>query len=516
VIARADAQAPLPLERIALAIVAALLVLDSVWVLLAFGIRFTDEDQTIYWFAAEEFSRLRIREPFFYGQRYNTLLEAVPAAVLRLAGVPPWASVPGTALAFGLAPWAIFAALAWRRGARLLAVALLAAPLLLPMRYSMLLCLASYNAGVLLAALGIAAALSVTKPGPRWFASGLLLGLAAVQNPNSIVLAAPAAIYFAIEGRSDLALRRWASLGLALAAAAQAAGLLFYKLHPAYDLHVPWPLELSLGSFRLALGHLDRFFGTYVPAWLPRPELVFLGLAAAVILAVRARRASMVAAAACAAVGLLLSLAVTKLQDGTDSIFYSYARMYLALPALFAFLAVILSRPGRARSSLRAAGAAAIVVLAAASTAVRAASFESAAMAEAQRPALWVQAQPTQHLRETCSALEELAERHAAPLVIHLADRPAAYGCGALLYGRVETLFPRYERRTWLLLQEQRARRGRVLFSEVTAGFCPGAAGLVKSCRIVSRAPDVALVELSPPATPLRFVRERFRVRAFE
>ena len=55
-------------------ILMAALVADQLRVVFSFGVAHTDEDQTLLWYAGRQLLSGRLREPNFYGQRYNCLL----------------------------------------------------------------------------------------------------------------------------------------------------------------------------------------------------------------------------------------------------------------------------------------------------------------------------------------------------------------------------------------------------------------------------------------------------------
>ena len=72
-----------------------------------FAFRYTDHDQVLMWYAATEYAHLRVHEPRFYGQNYNTMLEAAFAAPLVLAGVPHAQSLPIVTSFLALSPFVL-------------------------------------------------------------------------------------------------------------------------------------------------------------------------------------------------------------------------------------------------------------------------------------------------------------------------------------------------------------------------------------------------------------------------
>ena len=73
-------------ELVAFIIVSIIVLAYRAWLLHIFGFVYTDSDQTIMWIGAKHYSQGLFYEPRFYGQAYNTMLEAllaVPFVKLR-------------------------------------------------------------------------------------------------------------------------------------------------------------------------------------------------------------------------------------------------------------------------------------------------------------------------------------------------------------------------------------------------------------------------------------------------
>jgi hypothetical protein len=58
------------------------------YVLVHFGFKYSDSDQAIMWNALRNYSEGEFHEPRFYGQAYNSMLEAFLAIPLYKMGVP--------------------------------------------------------------------------------------------------------------------------------------------------------------------------------------------------------------------------------------------------------------------------------------------------------------------------------------------------------------------------------------------------------------------------------------------
>lgn len=447
-----------------------------------FGARYTDEDQTMFWVAAKEIWHGHFREPCFYGQAYNTLWEAVLAAVpIGLGANPAWV-VPIVALSAGLAPYVLLGAIASRRS-RWWGLVVMAVPLLLPAHFWLLNCLASYNGGVLCAAVALFVLDTLETPLGRCTGFGLL-ALALWVNPNSLILVLPAAaIAVRRAGRGSL----WGLPGVGVAIGIVLASRAFYSSHPAYRLHVTGQDGGSFSLLADGLQHLDQF-------WSPNaPESPFGALGPFLVVAIAAaaiwKRSRLDAMALASGVLVaVLALGAEKTHNGIDGVFFDKARMFLAVPALAAFSVAWGARSGvcgdpKAFGSLSLAAIATLIKLA-------------ALPAEIDRLAL--RSDPVSPMRVTelidrCEEIARLAQGTHAHSVLFESNgqRTLNYGCGAYLDGRLTTIHPPYERRTWLFLDKVHSPTGRVLVLGVEGSFCHKVEGLCAMCGALAnpRAP---------------------------
>jgi hypothetical protein len=466
-----------------------------------FGRRFTDDDQTVFWYAAREFLHLHVREPCFYGQAYNTLVASVPAAVLIGFGMPEWVAVPLIALAAGLTPWLLLAHVCLKAGKLWLACVVLALPLLLPPAYFMVLCLASYNEGLLM----VVAAywLGHRSSSISRFGATLLLVLGLIVTPNSIVVAVPVVVV--------LARRWWWERRVVVPVAAGALTGVGYKLginafyasHPAYKFHPDWELRFAWSDFVDGVTHLSRHWGDLSPL----PALPWLN-AAVVLLAVVAllvsRRWSLAAALLCVLAVAFGSLGINKVHDGSDSVFFSYTRMYLGLPLLSA-LSLSLASDSLPRR-IGSAATIGVLVLWGAGAVFRQATLQSEVERTLARPVRAMSPVTTKQLVAECRQLDRLARREGAKWIFDIANNRRAYGCSALNYGRQNSLFLLYERRTWLLQEASRDPVTKVILTEAEPGLC---ARIDRSlaCREVNRNLRAVVISAPSPRPALDFAR---------
>src|SRR3954447_1401608 len=197
----------------------ALVVFDQIDLLVRYSSRWTTIDQTLLWDATRELRAGHLSEPYFYGQRYGTVWETLPAVLLRALGLGPATAVPlATSLGWG-GCWLAVAAAAWRIGHRRLAMLLPLVLLAASTRYLVLLSAPrGVGAGMLLASLAVAAFL-LARDHPAGLTALVGLGsVAALFDLGSLLVVAPLIAYAVVRERKDPTLLR--RLGLALVPAA--------------------------------------------------------------------------------------------------------------------------------------------------------------------------------------------------------------------------------------------------------------------------------------------------------
>ncbi|MGH9279040.1 MAG: hypothetical protein ACRD12_13155 [Acidimicrobiales bacterium] len=505
----------------------ALIVIDRARVLGAFGLRYTDEDQTIMWVTAQDLNHLRVFVPYFYGQSYASWVEALAAVPLLAAGVAVRTAVPVAAAVVGAVPCLLMAAMAWRRRAPLTAAVVLTGFLLLTTDAVVISSIPrGLTGGIFVAAIGVALVVGRREVPPLWavttFAALAVIG--ASLNQSSMFLSAPAGAYLVVRHWRRLEVWLWAGVGAGVGVILHTLAKDFYADRPAYDFHPEWQLSLQADVLDRSVHHLGDYFTAYAVDFLRTPVLPLVALAAAIALLVAKRGVPGAVAGVVAVGGLVVSLSMFKATDGTTGIFLPYFRFYLALPAVLAWFVVQAVSDERVRPWVNRLVAGGLLVLALAGFGWRQARLDAevAGMTAgriASGPGVGTTSGSgarTAAVLERCRETGELADRLDVELVVYAQDRLASYMCGAELYDSIETVYPPYERRTWRLIDESTNDRTAMLVADVDPGLCDRAAGLVSSCEVVSKALGMVVLRF-PPQPVMDLVRRLgIQVRPFD
>jgi hypothetical protein len=494
-----------------------LLVLDRYRYLTHFGFVYTDGDQTTFWYQANDVAHAIFREPCLYGQNYNPPVESWIAAPLLLIGMPAYVALPLVTVVLALLPFVVLAVMAYRRGQRWGASLVLLIPLALPMEYVVVSSLPRGLVNGLAVATPAVALWIFGKSRKAFFAAGFFAVLGLTVNPNcSIVLLAAGAFALLTHWKS-WRFYLFSFLGGVAAVPAPVLIALFYRWHPEVATYQPkvgfgfsWDLLrnslLVAGrkSWMPAHAELDLFFADFIPL-LHRGWVMLLVLPAFVALLLAVKRVRAAAAVLAASVFAILCLGCERLHSAEYNVFYSGSRMYLAIPVLIAMALLWfdagLQERGKKKLRFVVAGVRAILVV----SLVVLACCRKVGMLDAPSPFVTQSYLPpvesVEQLRADSKAVAEACRKYDVSLVLVC---PGAYTClndgGPVLSGGAyETFYPFFERRTFRVAEERVTKHRAVLVYEPGFFILGRAMQRYSHCKLVSRSPELLLVE---PATP--------------
>ena len=477
---------------------AAGLLIDQLRALLSFGRSYTDQDQTILWYAGRELLRGRFYEPNFFGQKYNTTFEAIPGALLHVAGLPWGTALPAATTLLVTLIWLLFAATAYRRGQPTAALLALAAPLVMRVQYLLLFdAPRGVLAGDCAAALAMAIGLAARRYQIRLFSLVAIGGLAILWEYAAVLAVVPVLVYVACNDWPRYRRRAGQTVRLvAVAAVPPLAWYLFtvtwWNAHHSYLIYPAAASSLHWSNWVHNFDHLSAYVSYFAPALAPVAGVaVFLlasGIVLLMVLAVRQRSLALLLAN-CSLVVLLL-LALTSTSAILPGLYLAGSRILLPLPFAAWFLcfaaldtakrtrtqgrgvqgAAIHARP---RTNQHVIAVIAIVVLATVSVIVTQINFSSVAT-RSITPTVGVSVANPTELSAYCAALTRVYRSTDAQL---LATNNVNYAYGCAADDGLNTLIPAYDRRGWLIQASLREPIQRILVSVPNCSYVDSAAG---------------------------------------
>jgi len=425
--------------------VLSILIAYRIWVLFQFGVIYTDQDQAVLWEGVMNFSSGLFHETRYYGQAYNTMLEALLATPLYLIGVPVYIALPTVTVLLALLPFFCLAYVLYFKRKEDAGLLVLLIPLLLPIEYDLITTMPrGFVTG--LAFVGIASLWLESKRNSSYYLFGLFIVLGFTLNPNSILLSLPLALIYFLK---NLAFIRFYFYGLAGLLSGLLAHLTlnrFYSMNPNYELHRPIS-EFSTDYFLEGIEKWNLFFGDVTPLFWGQGFFVLIITILSAVYFLRKRKFHYSTVAISLLPVILLPLFNSRLYNAADTVFYSYSRMYLAVPLLFGLLLYLLHWKKIPR----------LVLLPLASVVVFKFAFFPEKLDQRLNESTYILVRPVQEVLDRCAQLEALSKEHQVDLIIindfgHIIEN---YTCGICTQKAVKTLYPSYERRTWRLVEDR-------------------------------------------------------------
>ena len=433
-------------------------------VLLKFGFAYTDSDQTIMWFGLKEYAEGVFHEPRFYGQSYNSMLEALIVVPLYKFGIPAHKCLPFVTSAMALFPYIIISLFTFFKKSKEMAVVIISIPLLLPVEYSLITTIPrGFVTGIFITSFGC---IFLFYPKSKW--SFLILSFAGVLgfsvNSNSTLLFLPCIMYLFLENLKNKQFYLYTSIGLILGFSIHFLSNYFYILHPFYDLH-KMELFYSFEAIVKGIKKLDIFFNDVTPVFWDKGFLVLFMFLILGFLLLRKKDYVKAFTVIVIPIIIIFTLGISKVHDGTNRIFYSYSRMYLTVPVL---LGVSLSFFNVKNSKLLFA----YLILPVVFLICQIYSLDSAIkLALSPSNDDKVAIATIDVFNDKCNHLNNICKTYKVELVIIINDPSCDfynYGCAVSLSDFPKTLRPPYERRTWRLLEDEKKVYKNILIVDIT------------------------------------------------
>jgi len=311
-------------------------ILDRLFLLVTFGFKYVGDDDGVIWSAAVDYGHGLFREPYFYGQDYAFMLEALVAAPFTHWDIPLHILMPTVTSLLALAPFWSFAFWHRKHDRPVAALFFLAMPVLLPDEYGMMTTMTRCFISGIAPLAFLPWALDLRSDRTRALVIGLVVSASAFINPNSLVFSVAFLVWLVAKEKRRTYAIRWLAVGALPFAAAYFAAQAYCRTHPERIVQVvnDWRMTFHPELIPESFGMLNLHFAWLFPLL---PSLGGLAFSVMILMAAwqisRRDRARGLGLAG-AVLFTILSFAFPKTHDGTENVFFAYSRMYLALPLL--------------------------------------------------------------------------------------------------------------------------------------------------------------------------------------
>ena len=430
-------------------LILSLIILYRYKVLVNFGFEYTDGDQSVMWQGVMDYAAGKFHEPRFYGQAYNSMLESLFAVPLYKLGIPVYKALPIITSFLALFPYLLIALLTFRKKSAFVGLIILSIPLLLPNEYELITCLSrGFVTGIFVASFGVISLFYEKK----W--SFFLLGVTSVLgysiNANSVIISFPCLFYLFLLNKKNITFYIYCGIGLLLGAAIHLWINSFYVLHPFYNLHrftLKYSFDLMINSF----DYLDNFFNDVIPLFWNQGFIFLLFYLLIGIILIVKQNFQLGIFLLSIPILIILTLGISKVHDGTDSVFFSLSRMYLGLPILIGISLIFIKKLKFNYLYF---------IIPFSFLIYKNITLENSIIENTSRNKNHlIGISKVSSVLKECTSLSNLCKQNNVDLVIVINDYNYAfinYGCTTCEKEFPKTLLPIYERRTWRLIEDEK------------------------------------------------------------
>ncbi|MGE3826024.1 MAG: hypothetical protein AB7G44_17505, partial [Bacteroidia bacterium] len=273
--------------------------------------------------------------PRFYGQNYNTMLEALLSVPLLKCGVALYHALPLITSMLALLPYFIIALLTYFRKSKTTGILLLTIPLLLPVEYEMTTCLSrGFVTGIAIASVCCLPLFTRQSPVVLFFA-----GMAAIVgysvNANSVLVSVPCLLLLFLQNTNNKKFYLFSGLGFITGLVLHLCVAWFYTKHSDYVLHT-FTNQFSIEYLIKGISNLDLFFNNVTPVFSKQGWMVllFFTIISCVLFIQKKKKEGV--SVLLMLVLTIVPLSASKVHEGFASVFFSNERMYLAVPVMLA------------------------------------------------------------------------------------------------------------------------------------------------------------------------------------
>ena len=427
-------------------------------ILINFGFKYTDSDQAIMWFALDNYSNGIIHEPRFYGQSYNTMLEAVLAIPFFKAGVSNYIILPIITSVLSLFPYILISIFTFRKKAKFISLVILSIPLLLPIEYSMLTSISrGFVTGIFVAVIG---SISIFYHKSRWgfFIVGFLSIIGYSVSANSVLVSVPCLLYLFLINITNIKFYINTGIGIIIAGMIHFAINSFYIFNPFYNIRI-YPLEYSFTLLLDSIQNMDRFFNNVSPIFWNQGFMSIVMLLFISFVLFRQKQSIPGIFLLLIPIIIILTLGINKIHDGVNSIFFSSSRMYLAIPVLIGLSLSFIKITNNKYYYL-------YFIIPLVMLTYKANNLDESINVNVSSSHYFVSVCKVDEVIAECKKLSHICKQNNVELIIvinHYNYDFFTFACSTCTDEFPRTLRPSYERRTWRLVEDEKINYNNIL-----------------------------------------------------
>lgn len=253
----------------------AILIGQHILVFCTVNIQCLDDDQIIMWLGAKDYSKGIFHEPRFYGQAYNTFMEALVAVPFIWMKMPVYYAVPLATHLIFLTPFLFTAFYLFKKHYEDKAILIIVLLLCMPVGFDVMTSIPrGFITGTFFSLFFVINLLD-PKNYKFIYINTLFSIIGFLVNPNSIVVSVPFLFYLFLHNYKNIRYYKVSVLGLISAVPFELLLNQFYRSHPEHNIYT-YDNEIKWSYFVKAVSRLDDHFahiglfmeGSFIPTGL--------------------------------------------------------------------------------------------------------------------------------------------------------------------------------------------------------------------------------------------------------
>ena len=308
------------------------------YIYFTYNLKIIDTDQAYMWLGATDFSQGHFYEPRYYGQDYNTFMEALLASTLLHFNFKVYQILPLVTSFLSLFPYLFMAVYLFLKNRKIYALMVLSILICLPAQYDFMNTLPrGFVCGLFFTSFFI---LSIIDPRNLFllFLNTVLAILAYYVNQNSILVSVPFLFYIFLIHFKHKTYYYVSGTALLTAYPVDLFFNAFYRAHPDYICQSTFNV-FAPKYFIQSISHLDERF-QHISFFIPNQSYtLLLGFLILGFMLYQHNKKAFWSFILFVFI-LLCSFFASKISDGSTWVFMSYSRMFLGIPILICLLLV--------------------------------------------------------------------------------------------------------------------------------------------------------------------------------
>lgn len=316
------------------------LIVNQIRLFLSVNVNYIDNDQVVMWSGAKHFFDGLFYVPRYYGQDYNTMMEALFAVPFMYLTIPVYYAVPIATHLIFLTPYMFLIFYFLRKRKKEQALFVLAILLAMPIGYDIINSIPRGFVTGLFFSSFLVLSIDNPKSHKHIFLNVFLTYMGYLVNPNSVLLSCPVLLYLLLLNYKNVKYLYCFGIAILLVVPIDYLSGHFYKTHPGYVIY-GFSNHFSVDFFIDSISHINDRFAHISLFTEEQSAITCIILLLLGVYCFMKQKKWFISYLAFLFI-IFLSFFSSKAQDGIVWPFFSYSRLYLGIPLFIIYTVYVL------------------------------------------------------------------------------------------------------------------------------------------------------------------------------